>query len=755
MFVSKLIPPTPPLPLQVKLNQDQLNKTTFQTLHSPTSNQPSTLSSVQDLYLVKDLFSLPSQLSFTYHQALNLLFSEESEEDFGFQNSVSLEEVEGFKELDTPLVLDLDKETDTSFQEDDLYLEDNQEADEENPLSQTEENDNLTLSKPSYTFEEQEDKEEPRENQNEENSDNLDDLESPPSSPANVSQENPVSTDVSFSSFDKTSCLHLLRDQSEPLSTSTKDVALQFEEDMSGYLLNIKQDHSIQTLKLKGSIQSLSFQDDQVVLTLFNDQNEPLSSWTVYYQPFQEGQNNQPFVQVPIQDQTTLTSTTLVAPIIVDDHSTPFAVSAVQTIPSQGKLMFDSGYEPLVIENQEEISKSFLAPAFSSPVALASISSSSRLDSPSSLSSSVIQPTSPISTLSTTSLSPSISDLSSLSPTFSSPANSSALVSPSLPLETTSASLTPSILPSSSLKTDPQQMPALDQLAYPPVDLLDSASFSLSLTSSKPETLSSSDQQVEKKTSSPLLKPLVKELQQQAAKPLATVQQAGQSLSQGNTLYVKDPSEVQVHVENGTLQEIKVFSKDSRKTYTSLEMAMEAEKQATFEMEANLKSSHSDQISQAKWTIIPLGETIEQSISLPAQDIKAFYTLENNGKLSSYRQPSKLSNALLCRGFEPLETQSVYPGESLRVYVEEEGDYTLSVNGKHQNVSLQQDELGQSYIPVSVGALKTDITLEKDGATIYSQSLQTNNPMVRLGWIAPVIGSLVGIILDVRRRKWL
>ncbi|MBD5423785.1 MAG: hypothetical protein HDR44_01485, partial [Allobaculum sp.] len=146
---------------------------------------------------------------------------------------------------------------------------------------------------------------------------------------------------------------------------------------------------------------------------------------------------------------------------------------------------------------------------------------------------------------------------------------------------------------------------------------------------------------------------------------------------------------------------------------------------------------------------------VEQSISLPAQDIKAFYTLEEDGKLSSYRQPSKLSNALLCRGFEPLDTQNVYPGESLRVYVEEEGEYTLSINGKSKIVSLQQDELGQPFIPVSVGALKTDIALQKDGTTIYSQSLQTNNPMVRLGWIAPVIGSLVGIILDVRRRKWL
>lgn len=306
------------------------------------------------------------------------------------------------------------------------------------------------------------------------------------------------------------------------------------------------------------------------------------------------------------------------------------------------------------------------------------------------------------------------------------------------------------------METYTPQMPTLEQLAYPPADLVNSVDSSLSLPSNKAETLSTdSDLKAEKKSQSTLFKPLLKDLQQQATKPLATIQQAGKSLSQGNTLYVKDPEEVKVYVENGTLQDIKVFSKDSKKTYTSLEMAMEAEKQATFEMEANLKSTHSDQISQAKWTIIPLGETVEQTISLPAQDIKAFYTLEEDGKLSSYRQPSKLSNALLCRGFEPLETQSVYPGESLRVYVEEEGDYTLSVNGKSKTVSLQQDELGQPYIPVSVGALKTDITLQKDGTTIYSQSLQTNNPMVRLGWIAPVIGSLVGIILDVRRRKWL
>ena len=771
MFTPKSLPPTRPIPLKVELNQDQLNKTTFQILPFLLSSQETSLASSQNTYLVKDFLSLPSKLSFTYHQALNFLFSQEkkAEEDFGFQNSFT-QEVETPKESDTSLVLDLDKELD-SFQKDDLSFAENQNTLEEDSLSPIEEDDDSLLFKPSQTLEEQE----PSENPNEENNDYLDDFVS--TSKDSQEDPDPIDSDASFppSSFDSSSCLLLSLHQSEPLTTSTKHVALKFEEDMSGYFLNIKQDQSIQTIPLNGSFQPLSFQDDQVILTLFNNQNETLSSWIVKYQTFQEDQNKQPLIQVPIQEQTTLTSTTLVPPIVVDDHITPFAISAVQVIPSQGKLILDSGYKPLVIENQEEISKSTLTPAISSDVVSAALSSN-----PSTSSISSLTPSSTVST-SSTSISPfaieslstpssnaspsSLSSLSSLpsqaiplsstSTSFSPTANSSAFVSPSLSLEATNASST---FPSTALKTTEisiSPMPTLEQLAYPPTDLGNRVDSSLSLSLNKSETLSTdSDLQVEKKSPSTLFKPLVKELQQQATKPLATIQQAGQSLSQGNTLYIKDPGEVQVHVENGTLQDIKVVSKDSKKTYTSLEMAMEAEKQATFEMEANLKSTNSKQISQAKWTIIPLGETVEQSISLPAQDIKAFYSLEEDGKLSSYRQPSKLSNALLCRGFEPLEDQSVYPGESLRMYVEE-GDYTLSINGKSQVVSMQQDELGQPYIPVSVGALKTEIVLQKDGATIYTQSLQTNNPMVRLGWIAPVIGSLVGIILDVRRRKWL
>ncbi|MBD5423866.1 MAG: hypothetical protein HDR44_01905 [Allobaculum sp.] len=758
MFTPKALPPTRPIPLRVELNQDQLYKTTFQTLPSSSSSPIPSLANVQDIYLVKDFFSLPSRLSFTYHQALHLLFSQA--EDFRFQDSFQ-EEVEAPKESDIPLILDLDKETDPSSLKDSLYPEENQDIQEEDLLSPIEEDDDLTLFNPSQTFEEQE----PNENSNEENNDCLENLVSP----SNASQEDLIPSDASF---DSSSCLQLSFNQRKPLTTSTKQVTLKFEEDMSGYFLNIKQDQSIQTIPLNGSIQSLSFREDQVTLTLFNDQNEPISSWTVNYQSFPDDQEPQPFVQIPVQDQMALTSTTLVPPIVVDDHITPFGISAFQAIPSQGKLILDSGYEPLVIGNQEEISKSALTSTISSPRMSATISSSSSLSSPSSahsstpsLSSNPIQPSSSISSVSSNlsasdllSLPSYTIPLSSLSPSLASTTNSSALDSPSLPLEVTHVSTPSSSLSSTGLKTETYvpQMPTLDQLAYPPTDLGNSVDSSLNLSSNKLERLSTdSNPQEEKKSHSLLFKPLVKELQQQATMPLATVQQAGQSLSQGNTLYVKDPKEVQVHVENGTLQEIKVFSKDSKKTYTSLEMAMEAEKQATFEMEANVKSTHSDQMSQSKWTIIPLGETVEQSISLPAQDIKAFYTLEEDGKLSSYRQPSKPANALLCRGFEPLATQSVYPGESLRVYVEEEGDYTLSINGKSQIVSLQQDELGQPFIPVSVGALKTDIALQKDGTTIYSQSLQTNNPMVRLGWMAPVIGSLVGIILDVRRRKWL
>ncbi|MDE5757408.1 MAG: hypothetical protein K2H85_02225, partial [Allobaculum sp.] len=210
MFTPKALPPTRPIPLRVELNQDQFCKTTFQTLPSSSSSPISSLANVQDIYLVKDFFSLPSRLSFTYHQALNLLFSQG--EDFSFQDS-SQEEVEAPKESDIPLILDLDKETDPSSLKDSLYPEENQDTQEEDLLSPIEEDDDLTLFNPSQTFEEQE----PNENSNEENNDCLENLVSP----SNASQEDLIPSDASF---DSSSCLQLSFNQRKPLTTSTKQV---------------------------------------------------------------------------------------------------------------------------------------------------------------------------------------------------------------------------------------------------------------------------------------------------------------------------------------------------------------------------------------------------------------------------------------------------------------------------------------------------------------------------------------------------
>lgn len=748
MILQKSLPPTHSTSLKVELNQEQLLKTTFhsfQSLHAKKNNSKNSLSIFQELYRVKDPYALPSQLSFSYHQALKNTFypqeelsSEDSSDVSYFKSSISQEEVEATLNQDAS----------------------NLDASDENLFS---------LNDPSTPLEEKE--QEDQENQEQDQGENvIEKIEDDVSFSNSLNSERDDLEEEGEKNDEKrndSSVVNLSLHQNGPLSTSTKTVALKFEEDMEGYFLKVKQGQSVQTFPLKNSIQSVSLQEDQALLTLLNSKNEPITSWTLHYalMETEPDQKELPVTQIPIQDVSPLTSTTLIAPLVVDDHTTPFTIPIVQETSNQKELIVDSFYTPIVIENQEEpldapSSLSSKSEAFSS----VSSSLTTSLDS-----SSLKEELLANSSLPLTSSTPSLEHLISTPSPISSPtplpltSTSSTLVTSNSPLISTQpvtiatpldSSTTTLSQPSDSISlsfTVPNglQPPALDQLAYPPSDQV-----GISSSLNKPEALLEPQKMANNSTSS-LLKPLVQELKKQATQPLATVQQSNQILTQGDTLYVKDPNEIQVNVENGILQELKVRSKESRKTYTSLETAMDAEKQATFEMEVNLKSNDSDQISQAKWTIIPLGETIKQSVSLPTQEIEAFYTLENNGTLSSYRKATSPSNAILCRGFEPLENQSVYPGETLRVYVEEEGDYDLSVNGKHQMIPVQRDELGQPYIPISVGSLKTDIALQKDGTMIYTQSLQANNPVIRFGWVAPVLGSLAGIVLDVRRRKWL
>lgn len=647
----------------------------------------------QDLYLAKDPYSLPSKLSLPYTQALKTIFSKEET----FQNCTQEE-----KDWEDSSFLLLGHSSSFLIDQEDL-------PDEPEKLEEVQaslEEDNFLEESDSFDLK----------------------IENP------LEDEN-LDGSLSFSSS-STSSLLLSLEKQDPLFVSTKSLLLEFEEKYDGYL-RVEQGNSIQTFPLDRSSQPLVFLEDQVTLTLLNSQQEILASWLVCYEKTnnkveQEALSTDPFSNLP------LTSTTLVAPIVVDDHTKPFGLPVVQDIPKQSELVVDTFYEPLVLEEQEEVVSTPLpATTITSPFKSGLALGQEKLPSlVSSLASSL-----PVSST--------VSSFTSSTSSFSSTLPSrSSLDSSSIPISTpTLQNLEPTGV---EAKENGNDLPSIEQLAYPPIESTNSPSISTS-QAVIPQGQISDQIPLPQNTSSSGLKSLKKELEKQALEPLATVQQAGQLISQGHTLYVKNPNDVQVQVENGTLQEIKVRSNDTKKIYTNLELAMNAEKQATFELEAQLKNNES-QITQAKWTIVPLKEPIQQAVSVPAGQVEAFYTLEENGQLTSYRQ-SDLTKALLCRGFEPLETQTVFPGEKLRMYVEE-GEYDLSINGKKQVVKVQQDELGQPYLSIPVGPLKTDIALQKNGQTIYKQSLQTNNPLWRFGWLAPFIGSLVGIGLDVRRRKW-
>ncbi len=660
----------------------------------PTQNGIS-ISSYQDLYLAKDPYSLSSKLSLPYTQALKTIFSKEET----FQNCRSEENCEdsSFLLLEDPSSSFLTNQED--LQDEQEKLEEVQASLEEDDFFEESDSSDLKIE--------------------------------------NLLEDENLDSSLGFSSS-STSSLLLSLEKQDPLFVSTKSLLLEFEEKQDGYL-RLEQGNSIQTFSLEGLSQPLVFVEDQVTLTLLNSQQEILASWLVCYEKTnnkveQEALSTDSFSNLP------LTSTTLVAPIVVDNHTMSFGLSVVQDIPKQSELVVDTFYEPLVVEEQEEVVSTPLpATTITSPFKSGLALGQEKLPAlVSSLASSL-----PVSST-VSSFTNSTSSFSSISTL---PSRSS-LDSASLPSTPTLQNIEPAVV---EAKGNGNDLPSIEQLAYPPIESTISPSVSTA-QAVIPQGQISDQIPISQNTPSSGLKSLKKELEKQALEPLATIQQAGQLISQGHTLYVKNPNDVQVQVENGTLQEIKVRSNDTKKIYTNLERAMNAEKQATFELEAQLKN-HESQITQAKWTIVPLGDPIQQAVSVPAGQVEAFYTLEENGQLTSYRQ-SDLTKALLCRGFEPLETQTVFPGEKLRMYVEE-GEYDLSINGKKQVVKVEQDELGQPYLSIPVGPLKTDIALQKNGQTIYKQSLQTNNPLWRFGWFAPFIGSLVGIGLDVRRRKWL
>ncbi len=224
------------------------------------------------------------------------------------------------------------------------------------------------------------------------------------------------------------------------------------------------------------------------------------------------------------------------------------------------------------------------------------------------------------------------------------------------------------------------------------------------------------------------------------------------SFQSGNRLYIKDPSALQVHVDHGSVQALEVRSQQTNKVYPDLEEAVKAEKDATFDVKAKIQSD-TKQISQASWTVIPIGQPVETQVDTKAGHLNSVFTLSEEGKVVAYQQ-EKRQQPILCRGFDPIKTTEVRPGETLRMYIDDKpGTYQVRINGEEIQASLQQDELGQNYLSVPTKLGSTKLRILRDGKTVYSGSLECSNPFRSLKLVGPALGAAAGLILDVRRRK--
>ncbi len=226
------------------------------------------------------------------------------------------------------------------------------------------------------------------------------------------------------------------------------------------------------------------------------------------------------------------------------------------------------------------------------------------------------------------------------------------------------------------------------------------------------------------------------------------------SIQAGNRLYIKDPSALQVHVDHGSLQALEVRSQASQKVYPDLEEAVAAERNAAFDVKAKIQSED-HQSSTVSWTVIPIGQPVQSELNTRNGQINTVFTLSEEGKIVGHLQ-DKSSQPILCRGFEPVGDKSLTPGETLRMYVNDQpGTYQIRIDGQDIQTKIEQDELGQNYLSVPVRLGSSRLRVMRDGKTVYASDLNCHNPFQSLKVVFPVLGAAAGLILDVRRRRML
>ena len=234
----------------------------------------------------------------------------------------------------------------------------------------------------------------------------------------------------------------------------------------------------------------------------------------------------------------------------------------------------------------------------------------------------------------------------------------------------------------------------------------------------------------------------------------ATLKVDKRSVQAGNRLYIKDPSALQVHVDHGSLQALEVRSHASQKVYPDLEEAVAAEQNATFDVKAKIQTED-HQSSTVSWTVIPIGNPVQSELNTRSGQLNTVFTLSEEGKIVSHVQ-DKSSQPVLCRGFEPVGNQALTPGETLRMYVNDQpGTYQIRIDGQDIQTKVEQDELGQNYLSVPVRLGSSRLRVMRDGKTVYASDLNCHNPFQSLKAVFPVLGAAAGLILDVRRRRML
>lgn len=219
----------------------------------------------------------------------------------------------------------------------------------------------------------------------------------------------------------------------------------------------------------------------------------------------------------------------------------------------------------------------------------------------------------------------------------------------------------------------------------------------------------------------------------------------------GKKIFTRDPQSFEVEVLNGSLERLQVVSLYSKKSYDDLKSALDAETKTAFEVRARILDANSNGRTE-KWTLVPLGDDLMNTIDLPGGIVHSFYTLSPDGAIvhtSSIDQ----QGALLCRGFDAADPAQLQAAEPLRLYIDPSASrIEVFINGKQKQIKAETDELGQSYLPLRAPIRQSEIEVKASERLVYAATLQSRSV---LPWILglPLIGMAAGVCLDVRRRK--